>query len=34
MDKLKYFNTPKQNFRDLIRIGRSYRQPKYEDKLV
>lgn len=34
MDKIKYFNTSKQNFRDLVRVGRSYRQPKYEDKLM
>ena len=34
MDKLAYMKGKTQNFRELIRPSRNYKQPAFEDKLV
>ena len=34
MNKLDFLKTRKQQFRDLCRVTRSYRQPAYNDQLL
>ncbi len=34
MDKLNYLKSAKQQFRDMTRLSRSYRQPTFIDKFL
>lgn len=34
MDKLAYMKGKTQNFRELLRPSRNYKQPAFEDKII
>ena len=34
MDKLSYMKAPLQRFREYIRVGKHYHQPKYNDVIL